>query len=603
MKKLNIKILVCNHKEYQFIKNDCIIPIHVGKSLSNVELNYCISDNTGDNISYKNQYWCELTALYWAWKNLDADYYGLMHYRRYLSFEDNTNYSIITSVNNEKFLKDLSCEKIQNMCQNYDIITSPVWKIHPVGLENCLMSSYEFYCKEHIKSDIDVTISVIKEKFPEYYYATLDYMSSNYSFFMNIMVLKKELFDKYCVFLFGVLEEVEKRIDLSNRDSYQKRVFGFIAERLSNIFVLYCQRTIKSLRIKQTGLYFLAEANEIDAERISKQVIERENRAKNAEAEINVCMSFDDNYLKYGLSTITSVLLHTNSKVNFYLLSDSRLSEKSRALVIANMRNNGKVNFVDIEPGLLDGLPLNRSYISINTYYRLLIHDLIKVDKIIYLDSDVIVCDDLVNLWNIDISNACIAGALDEGGVMQARRLSLGANANYLNAGVLVFNLKQIRKKYNDALKLYLETFYLNRKFIVLQDQDILNIAFKDDIKVIPLKWNINGRIFEVNELDFKYSKNDIMDALNDTGIIHYTDRKKPWKFQATHPLKNLYWHYRCKVLELPLDNEEKRNLFIQKHVQYKKEDTKIFVESHGLKLQLDKEWVKSLMRICGFKF
>ena len=140
----------------------------------------------------------------------------------------------------------------------------------------------------------------------------------------------------------------------------------------------------------------------------------------------------------------------------------------------------------------MHNFPLNRSYISINTYYRLLIHDIINVDKIIYLDSDIIVADDIAKLWNIRIDNACIAGALDEGGVTQSRRLNLGNDSTYVNAGILVFNLKNIRRCFQNPMQTYLEAFYFNRKWIILQDQDILNIVFKKNIFGVCQEFCVN---------------------------------------------------------------------------------------------------------------
>lgn len=606
MDNLNVKLLLCHHKESPYIKNECILPIQVGKANKDFTLSYCVGDDTGDNISEKNPFWCELTALYWAWKNLDADYYGLMHYRRFLSFENNEEYRIVTSVNQRDIQLSLSPTNIKKMCQNADIITGPIWGIHPAGLEHNLMSSYEFYAKEHVKEDMDITLEIIKEQFPEYYYASLDEMSSTQCFFMNLMVLKKQLFCEYCEFLFGVLTEVEKRIDITGRDAYQKRVFGFIAERLSNMFVIYCRQKYSDIRIKHTGMYFLADSNEIDVESLTLQVKNKEklNELSSNESEIiRVCMSFDDNYLAPGLTTIVSLLTHTNSKVHFYILCDIKLSNESRNIIVSNMKNKGIVEFIDIDSSLLQGLPLNREYISINTYYRLLIHKLIDSDKVIYIDSDVIVSDDILYLWDFDISGAYIGGVLDEGGIMQSRRLSLGADSNYINAGVLVFNIKEIKQHFDDPLKRYLETYYLNRKLITLQDQDILNLAFKDKIKILPLKWNVNGRIFEANELDFKYSKLEIKEALSDLGIIHYTDRKKPWKFQATHPLKHLYWHYRAMVEGLPVSFNERKSLFMQNQFKYRIEGNTLYVAFRELKFSLNKDFVKKIMQGLKFKF
>jgi hypothetical protein len=79
----NIKILVCTHKKSDFPKDDIYLPIQVGKSISDIDLDIQ-GDNTGDNISEKNPYYAELTGQYWGWKNLkDVKYVGLCHYRRY----------------------------------------------------------------------------------------------------------------------------------------------------------------------------------------------------------------------------------------------------------------------------------------------------------------------------------------------------------------------------------------------------------------------------------------------------------------------------------------------------------------------------------------
>lgn len=88
-----LKILVACHKAVEVFENDVYVPIHVGKALHpNLELGF-ISDNIGDNISMKNPFYSELTAQYWAWKNLDTEYVGLCHYRRYFATEY-TNHNI-----------------------------------------------------------------------------------------------------------------------------------------------------------------------------------------------------------------------------------------------------------------------------------------------------------------------------------------------------------------------------------------------------------------------------------------------------------------------------------------------------------------------------
>lgn len=249
MKQPKIKILVAYHKDSPIVKTDCLIPIQVGRSLAKEKLDM-IGDDTGDNISSKNPNYCELTALYWAWKNQDKldnpDYLGLFHYRRLFDFNDC----------DEPFFYDFSkktCdkfgwndEKIIKYCQNYDIISAPIVDVHPPFKENKTISVKKLYKISHRLSDLKTTIKIIKEKYPEYYQTTKDYINSKKSSYFNMSIMKKEIFNDYCNWLFDILFEVEKRITIPS-DPYQSRVFGFLGERLLNIYINY-HNSIKSDR-------------------------------------------------------------------------------------------------------------------------------------------------------------------------------------------------------------------------------------------------------------------------------------------------------------------------------------------------------------------
>ena len=593
-KKKNIKILVCHHKKGPYIKNDCVMPIQVGKALHDVSLDYCIGDDTGDNISRKNKSWCELTALYWAWKNLDADYYGLMHYRRYLTFANNSECYPVTSIHHPVLEKSMREENIRNMCTRYDIITGAIWPIHPYALPKLPMTAYDFYKKEHIISDLDIALEEIKRCFPQYCPAAQHEMNATECFFMNLMVLRKDLFHQYCEFLFGVLEEVEKKISLDGRDSYQYRVFGFLAERLANIFVRHCRTNHSDLRIAETGIIFLAEKSTVNIPKI----IETHNARIPLPApsdRINVCMSFDDSYITHGISALLSLLEHTNASIDLYLLCDTSLSTKNRKILKNYVTERHSVTFIDIDPSQLKNLPLNRDHISINTYYRLLLQDLVPVNKIIYLDSDIIVLDDIAKMWEFDIGTHCVAGALDEGGVSQSRRLSLNTDANYINAGIMIFHLQAIKSKFPNPVQTYMTTFQENRDWITLQDQDIINLVYHGDIALLPLRWNMTGRMFNRNEADHKYSSADLQAALDDIGIIHFTDRKKPWKYDCNHPLSFFYWAYRRKIKEFPIGRKEKFVMSIQEHIFYDTDGDMITagIKNTDLSIQVPKKAAK----------
>lgn len=554
---MNIRIAVCHHKEGLFFKNKYLMPIQVGRAISSINLPFCIGDDTGDNISHKNKSWCELTALYWMWKNLDADYYGLMHYRRYLSFTRPDGYEIFHDFNNEIINNDLSEANIEKECLNHDIITSPVWNIHPAGLPTHIMSGYDFYSMDHYQKDLDILIEIIKENHPNFYMPFLETIYSKQTFFFNISVMKKEYFDEYCTFMFDVLEKAEKKIDISTYNTYQKRVLGFLAERLTNAYVMYARRNYKGIKVCTKGILTLAETLPIS---VIKLPVSSTDLKLNE--TIHICLSFDDNYAPHADVTITSLLNSTNieQQIHFHILCDDNLSDENRTLISSNRRSLVNFSFYDIDINLFSSLPLNRKYISINTYYRLVIHKLLKnYDKVIYIDADTVVYSNIAEMWNEDIKGFAVGACLDEGGLLQSRRLRLGDENNYFNAGIMIFNIKKINEDYPDVFTNYMEHYYINNDRIQLQDQDILNLTFKDNAKIIPLRWNVNSRVFTFNELDRKYNKQDELNAMYNCGIIHYTDARKPWKKNCNHPLKDIYWEVRHKSNRFPLSIKEEQ--------------------------------------------
>lgn len=219
---MDIKILVAAHKKYWMPDDSVYLPIQVGAAL-HPALGY-VPDNTGDNISAKNPNYCELTALYWAWKNLDCEYIGLCHYRRYFGHTihskdvEKKKSAIFTKVDYENLLK------------KYDVILP---KKRNYYIET-VRSQYEH---AHFKKDLDETEKIIAEKYPSYSDAFTKVMNRRKLHILNMFVMKKELFNQYCNWLFDILFELEKRINISKYDVYEARIFGFMSERLFNVWL------------------------------------------------------------------------------------------------------------------------------------------------------------------------------------------------------------------------------------------------------------------------------------------------------------------------------------------------------------------------------
>jgi len=182
--------------------------------------------------------------------------------------------------------------------------------------------------------------------------------------------------------------------------------------------------------------------------------------------------------------------------------------------------------------------------------------------------------------------------------VLQTRRLYPHAGPDYINAGVLLFNIAQINVHYPDMFIACAEQYYRHRNIITLQDQDILNLTFRDSIRVLPLKWNVSSRMFTYNDLEHGYSVDMATNAINSPGILHYTDCKKPWDFFCEHPLRHIYWLYRIQGPFSVLSFREKIVRRCQGWVQYRLRGTNVLFKVWRIEFSLPSGVVFVLSRI-----
>lgn len=216
---MDIKILIAAHKQYRMPSDDMYMPVHVGKFFSDNNFGYT-GDNTGDNISDKNKNFCELTAIYWGWKNLQAEYVGLAHYRRHFSIKKkkDTWQGVLTREQLEPLLK--KCPVIVPKKRNYVIETV-----------------YSHYTHTHDAVHIEETKKIIAEHCNEYSSAFEKVLSRRSAHMFNMMIMRRDYFDSYCQWLFDILFELEKRIDVSALDAFNARLFGRISEFLLDTWI------------------------------------------------------------------------------------------------------------------------------------------------------------------------------------------------------------------------------------------------------------------------------------------------------------------------------------------------------------------------------
>ncbi len=219
-----IKIIIASHKKYQKPVENIYLPVQVGAE-GKEKIEGYTQDNTGENISTKNPNYCELTGLYWAWKNLNAKYIGLVHYRRYF-----TECKKIPKKENEKFKIVLTEKQIKEKLKNVDIILPKKRKYY---IENL----YSHYEHTMYIEPLAETQKIIKEKYPEYLneFNKLHKRTSAHMF--NMFIMKKEILNEYCKWLFDILFELEKRVDVSKFDNFHARFYGRISELLLDVWI------------------------------------------------------------------------------------------------------------------------------------------------------------------------------------------------------------------------------------------------------------------------------------------------------------------------------------------------------------------------------
>lgn len=232
---MNVKVIVATHKKYQIPKDDMYLPIHVGKD-GKEDIGY-VGDNTGENISNKNPYYCELTALYWAWKNLKADYIGLSHYRRHFTCNKR-----IPKKEENKFKVLLNKEQVEKMLEKADIIL-------PKKRQYYIENLYDHYKHTMHIEPLDETRKIMQEQCPEYLeeFDKLHKRTSAHMF--NMFIMKKEYLDKYCDWMFKILFELENRIDPKQYDSFHARYLGRISELLLDVWINTNKLNYKEVKV------------------------------------------------------------------------------------------------------------------------------------------------------------------------------------------------------------------------------------------------------------------------------------------------------------------------------------------------------------------
>ena len=223
-------IYIATHKKFNVPNLNGYCALQVGAE-GKEKYGY-LRDNIGNHISGKNANYCELTGLYWIWKNTDDSYKGLVHYRRYFGRNNLSN----------KISDICSYEYLLNCLKSVDIVLPYVEYFKQNAKEEILLHC----CTEEI---FDKIRQIIETKYPDYIETYDRYFNENKASLFNMLFCKREIFDAYCEWLFSILFVLEKQVDLAKLNTYQQRLYGFLSERLLNVWVIKNKLVVKHLPV------------------------------------------------------------------------------------------------------------------------------------------------------------------------------------------------------------------------------------------------------------------------------------------------------------------------------------------------------------------
>lgn len=554
--KQNIRIFVTAHKNVDRFDSDIMQPVQVGPK--NERFPWAFHDDEGENIADLNPRYCELTTQYWAWKNINADYYGFCHYRRYFDFsetvhEENAFGEIMDDYIDAKAAKEygLDDNNIAHVVKQYDVITTPFGDLDEIinkyGSPRALWEAAPLLHDDDLKRCYQILCAM----YPDYRKDAQDFFNGNKACFCNMFIMKKEIFFDYCSWMFPILEEFDRNTDYSTYSKEALRTPGHLSERLLNIYLMHHKRIGSNWKFKELQCVHFTNpepAEELEPLDVFDKPI------------VPVVFAADDNYVPQLTTTVYSAMKNADPSY-FYdvvvLQRNIAWDKQERLRDFFKQFPNMSLRFTNVERELSGhDLSTNNAHISIETYYRFLIQKLLPFyDKVLYLDSDIVINGDIAKLYNTDLQGKLLGAIRDIDflanlNVKHSKRMGYAKNVlkmknpyDYFQAGVLVLNTKAMRERY--TIRQWL-TYASNPAFIY-NDQDVLNAHCEGEVLYLPWEWNVvhdcGGRVGNL----FVQAPNDIYDAYmrsrNNPQIIHYAGFQKPW----TDPdcdFASIYWRY-----------------------------------------------------------
>ena len=559
-RRQDIRIFVSTHKDVDLFESNILQPVQVGAKRATSPIGSALRDSDGDNISELNPMYCELTTQYWAWKNVDAEYYGFCHYRRYFDFSETRHKenafgeimwdSINIDAQREFCLDDAS---IASSVRGYDVITTEFKDLRKFpGGYSTPWEHYDHAPLLHIE-DLELAMRILGEMHPDYVQDADEFLLGNESCFCNMFIMRKELFNEYCAWLFPILERFMDECDMSHYGREARRTPGHLAERLFNIYYRHHMRLCSGWKVKQLQCVHFEHPERIyGIEPVYSPL---------ALPVIPVVLAADNAYVPMLATAIFSMLSNASDCFHYDVIVLGRgiAHDRREALTgfIEKSFAHATLRFVEVS-SLIERyhLKTNNAHIGTETYYRFLIQGLLPFyEKVLYLDSDLIVEGDISELFSIDLGNNLLAATHDidylgnlnlkDGKRLRYSKdvLSLSSPYDYFQAGVLLLNICALREfcAVEDWLAAASDSEY------IYDDQDILNARCQGRVHFLPYEWNVmidcGGRVANLFSIAPAGDYDAYLASRRKPKVVHYAGVDKPWKNEQCDESVR-YWSY-----------------------------------------------------------
>lgn len=401
-----VKVYSAYYSRSVIFENATITPIQVGANLSDEKLGI-LGDDKGKNISEKNLSYCEMTAVYWAWKNdRDSDYLGLFHYRRYLDFRPDQDRQLnqcglvsaphLGNVFSDRF--GLDEKTIVSVLKDQDGVVPEPFDIRSLG--PATVRAHYVTAPHHHAHHLDLAVRIVAELSPAYSEFFMKTLDGFLLYPANIFIFKRPLFEEYCEWIFPILARLEAEIDTTGFSAAERRAVGYLAERLTTAFIFAQKemnpsvklRALRRVQVDSTMPY--PPAPPVPRSKLPL---------------MSVVAACDGAYVAHLSALIASVVESAASRyfIEFIILDGGLSSGQKRLLKrVAGARVSSSVAFLDMSKTFLSVPP--HSYFARPTFYRLALPDILNNrSRVIFLDTDMVVTTD-ISEFDVTGSGQCV---------------------------------------------------------------------------------------------------------------------------------------------------------------------------------------------------